>query len=186
MARTCLKCGFVNGAASGSAVEACPRCGAIYSRVEAIAREKGINAVRRPGAPAGAAPAPAPTFAAGLDDAPRRSAPGFAGGAKRLIGFDEGFLHELRAGTIYPTFRSLIGALYVLGLVCAALWAVGGILAVFIAPRLAGIPALLMGLFLALLTLFLTKLFRELSLMMADLSDASVRTAAALERRDEP
>lgn len=34
MERTCLKCGVRNEAASGSELEACPGCGAIYSKVE--------------------------------------------------------------------------------------------------------------------------------------------------------
>lgn len=34
MQKTCLKCGHVNAAASGAELEACPACGAIYSRVE--------------------------------------------------------------------------------------------------------------------------------------------------------
>lgn len=35
MQRNCLKCGHVNSQATGDALEECPGCGAIYSRVEA-------------------------------------------------------------------------------------------------------------------------------------------------------
>lgn len=34
MERTCLKCGFFHTAATGAELEECPKCGAIYSRVE--------------------------------------------------------------------------------------------------------------------------------------------------------
>lgn len=47
MRRTCLKCGHGNAAASGSELEACPLCGAIYSKVErASAKDE-----EQPGAP---------------------------------------------------------------------------------------------------------------------------------------
>ncbi|MEO5811571.1 MAG: hypothetical protein ABIU96_04045 [Rhodanobacter sp.] len=32
MLRECVKCGFVNATASGTATEACPQCSAIYSK----------------------------------------------------------------------------------------------------------------------------------------------------------
>jgi len=34
MIETCLKCGHVNNASTGDDTEACPQCGAIYSKVE--------------------------------------------------------------------------------------------------------------------------------------------------------
>lgn len=34
MIETCLKCGHVNNASTGSDLEACPQCGAVYSKVE--------------------------------------------------------------------------------------------------------------------------------------------------------
>lgn len=56
MIKNCLKCGHVNENANGQELEACPQCGAIYSRVEAAvakkAREKmaGMHAGAQPGA----------------------------------------------------------------------------------------------------------------------------------------
>jgi hypothetical protein len=38
MERTCLKCGATDSSATGSQAEACPSCGAIYSKVEALAK----------------------------------------------------------------------------------------------------------------------------------------------------
>ena len=41
MQRNCLKCGHVNSQAAGDALEECPGCGAIYSRVEASMAARG-------------------------------------------------------------------------------------------------------------------------------------------------
>lgn len=38
MERNCLKCGAINSSATESRAEACPSCGAIYSKVEALAK----------------------------------------------------------------------------------------------------------------------------------------------------
>lgn len=40
MIETCLKCGHVNNASTGDDSEACPQCGAIYSKVEAAMAAK--------------------------------------------------------------------------------------------------------------------------------------------------
>lgn len=41
MDRECPKCGFVNAAATGSAIEVCPQCAVIYSKASlAIAQER--------------------------------------------------------------------------------------------------------------------------------------------------
>ncbi|MBD9395746.1 hypothetical protein [Acidovorax sp. ACV01] len=39
MIETCLKCGHVNNASTGNDSEACPQCGAIYSKVEMAQRQ---------------------------------------------------------------------------------------------------------------------------------------------------
>lgn len=44
MQKTCLKCGHVNEFATGAELEACPSCGAIYSRVEAAIAAKARSA----------------------------------------------------------------------------------------------------------------------------------------------
>ena len=60
MQKTCLKCGHVNAAATGDALEACPACGAIYSRVEAAmaAKARGATAAQAQSV-AAAVPTPA-------------------------------------------------------------------------------------------------------------------------------
>ena len=45
MQRTCLKCRHVNAAATGDALEACPSCGAIYSKVERAHAERQAETV---------------------------------------------------------------------------------------------------------------------------------------------
>lgn len=46
MLKTCLKCNHVNPAATGDALEACPACDAIYSRVEAAFAAKPAGTAR--------------------------------------------------------------------------------------------------------------------------------------------
>ncbi len=41
--KTCLKCGFENPAETVDPLAACPKCGAIYSRVEAHAAKTGVD-----------------------------------------------------------------------------------------------------------------------------------------------
>jgi hypothetical protein len=104
MNKTCLKCGHANPSASGDPLEACPSCGAIYSRVEAAwgVRQNGASA-------SAAAPAPAPTVA------PSPAAEVAAVGE---------FAVWMRLESLYPTFRSLVELVYwvwvVLAVVCFA------------------------------------------------------------------
>ena len=44
MERTCLKCGHVNASANGSDLEACPKCGAIYAKVEQAIAQRRLTA----------------------------------------------------------------------------------------------------------------------------------------------
>ena len=49
MQRRCLKCDHLNQAADGGDLEACPKCGAIYSRVEAMAAAgRQVRQIRTP------------------------------------------------------------------------------------------------------------------------------------------
>ena len=61
MLKHCMKCGHANPDAAGAELEACPECGAIYSRVEAAMAAKAAAAKAQKAAPAtGVAPAPEP------------------------------------------------------------------------------------------------------------------------------
>lgn len=59
MQKTCQKCGHINPAATGDALEACPGCGAIYSRVAQAMAQQAAKAVR----PAAASPRSIKEFA---------------------------------------------------------------------------------------------------------------------------
>lgn len=63
MNKTCLKCGHANPSASGDPLEACPSCGAIYSRVEAAWSTRTAQARN---APSAAEAEPIEAFALGL------------------------------------------------------------------------------------------------------------------------
>ena len=87
------------------------------------------------------------------------------------------FATQLRHESIYPTFRAVVKIAYWLGVIASVLIAIGGITASFSA----GVGALLGGLALAALIFVFSKVAKEMSLMLADLSDATVRTAARAE-----
>jgi hypothetical protein len=151
MIRNCLKCGHANNGAVGDDREACPGCGAIYSRVEAAWGT-------RPAAGATASQARASHEA---HDVP--------------IGL---FAERLRLASLYPTFRALEQLLYWVVLALAALCFTGGLYGAMAGEGTARIGALLVGTFLAVLFVVIAKVTRELSLMLADLADAAVRIAS--------
>ena len=144
--RLCLKCNHKNPDADMSNVEACPKCFAIYSRVEShLAAEQ-----------AKLAP-PA------LDKAQPRAA---TSGAPKLV--PSGFVTELRVQSLYPTFRSLIN------LGAWLLYCLAALIIVVAFNTSAFIGALIGGLVL----IVFTKVMQEVSLMVADLADASIVIAA--------
>lgn len=155
MNRNCLKCGNTNPNASGDPLEACPSCGAIYSRVEAAWQ------ARPNGASAGAA-------------APAALPRGWAEPAESVAEFAIG----LRVESLYPTFRSLVQVVYwvwvVLAVVCFGVALVGAWNGVGAARA----GTFFGGLVLGLLFLIVAKVSREMSLMLADLADAAVRIAS--------
>lgn len=154
MNRQCLKCNHVNPSATGDALEACPACGAIYSRVEqAMASGAPVHKV--------AAPAASPAQQADVHE----------------------FVETMRADTLYPTFRGLANANAWLWNILAGLCGLGGLISLFTSSGSGRFIGLLGGAAFALFFYVMGKFFREMSHMLADLSDASVRTAAKLEHR---
>lgn len=83
---------------------------------------------------------------------------------------------------MYPTFRSLVRLVYVLWLVFAALALVGGFGSLVFGSGAARILGPMVGLFFAFFFYFIGKICSEMSLMLADLSDAAVRIAAQGEK----
>ena len=174
MYRNCLKCGHANHEASGDELEACPSCGAIYSRVEAAwgARPMVSRAPRPTGPAAGEAaagagassPAPSPTSAA-------RG----AGAAEVSV---EVFAERLRLESLYPTFRSLVQLVYWLFVVLAVVCFAGALVGAWNGVGAARVGTFFGGVVVGLLFLIVAKVSREMSLMLADLADAAVRIAS--------
>lgn len=152
MTRNCLKCGHANAEATGAELEACPSCGAIYSRVEAAW-------AARPPRPVSPAHTEVRAHAAADDTV-------------------EEFAWRLRTGSLYPTFRSLVGLVYLMFLVLAAVAFVGGVMGAWTGSGASRVGVLFVGVFMGLLFLIVGKAMREMSLMLADLADAAVRIAS--------
>lgn len=160
--KTCLKCGHI-ASFEELAPQACSNCGAIYSKVEAAAAH---------GAPLRAAAAAKETAGAARMPAPRRP--------RREAWSDvQRFAERMRAESLYPTWRELVK--WVTWFWYA--FAVISLLVTMVATRLSFVPTLTAvgG---ALLVAIVTRVGKELSLMLADLADASVRVAAKQDEVD--
>lgn len=148
MNKTCLKCGHANPSASGDPLEACPSCGAIYSRVEAAWAATPRPAAERTALrPEDAEPVDA--FAVGL-----------------------------RIESLYPTFRGLVQIVYWVWVVLAVLCFAAALVGVTNGDGPARLWSFLAGVFLGVVFLIVGRVTREMALMLADLSDAAVRIAS--------
>lgn len=161
MQRKCLKCGHTNGTSTGDALEACPQCGAIYSRVEAAL------AARAAGDPRAAMPRPAAASPASQPRAPARNNVDM-----------RGFAETLRSESLYPTFRSLVKLFYWFWMVLAFCTFAGMLLMVFRGSGIERIGSTIGMVLLSMFFVLMARLTSEMSLMLADLSDAAVRLAA--------
>ena len=168
MLKTCLKCGHSNHTASGAELEPCPSCGAIYSRVESA---WGVAATpsgaRRISPPPGAEAELPPQWKTGSHGAPADDSV-------------ERFAGRLRGATLYPTFRALVGVLYWLTVFFAVLSVAVGAIAAWRLGGASGLGVFLAGLFVGVFWLVVAKVSREMSWMLADLSDAAVRIASRM------
>lgn len=171
MQKICIKCGHVNTAATGAVLEPCPGCGAIYSRVEAAAllAEKGAEPVRR------VVLAPPSLSTSPTAGAPRTTP--FIPAAQE----SSSFVERMREASLYPTFRSLVRLFYLLWLVLAVVCLCSGAATFVFGEGTRRILGPLFGLFFALFFYFVAKVSTEMSLMLADMSDATVRMAERQE-----
>lgn len=152
MRMTCIKCGLVNPQAEGPD-SSCPKCGAIYSK---------------------ARPATAPRAASdGLSSG--FSAPSTLSGASATT---EDYVRRLRSGSQYPTFRTVAGVLCLLGYLVGLVMLIGGLVSGWKFGT--GAP-LFIGIAVGLVIIVLSKAAKEASLMLADLSDATLRMARRQE-----
>ena len=165
MQRKCLKCAHVNPAATGDALEACPSCGAIYSRVEAAFAAR-ANGEQRP-----------PVVRPMVEPAPR---------ANTQIPDDtdvHAFADTLRAESLYPTFRSLVRVFYWFFILLSVIAAIGTLVTLFRGSGIGRIGGTIGGVFMTLFFILIARLVSETSMMMADLSDAAVRIAESVSRK---
>lgn len=152
MIKTCQKCGHQNTAATGAQLEACPGCNAIYSRVDAAILAGQLTPF-----------SPQKAQAAVAAKVQQEAKP-----AKRERNSGQPFIETLRAGSHYPNFRAIIGIFALLGYVLAAICAIGAAMSGSSAMVTGG------GIVLAAFIVVVSKVLKEASLMLADLSDAAV------------
>lgn len=151
---TCPKCRKLNSHPTGAPDEACPHCGVIYAKV--LAHQ--ANLARPPAPPPASAP-PAPRRA------PRRET-------------DTDFVEQLRDQSVYPTFRAVVNISTIIGYVFGVATLIGGLIVAWRAESY--------GLFFGTLvvgigSLVMTRVFKEVAMMFADMSDATIRTARRAE-----
>lgn len=179
MQRKCLKCDHVHTTATGDELEACPQCGAIYSRVEAAMQARAAEqaAASHTKTTSGYA------AAAALAAAERRQS-STVSSSMDIEPNVHAFAARLRSESLYPTFRNLVQVIYWLFVALAVIAAIGTLVMVFKGGGVGRLLGGLGGLFMTLLFLVMSKLGREMSLMLVDLSDAAVRIAANQEKQD--
>lgn len=157
--KTCLKCGSATPY-DDNPPAICPDCGAIYAKVEAARAQPVGESSGRPREPAPSRPAPR-----SIQQRLRHDEPDVHGYAERM-----------REQSLYPAWRKIVGFFTLLGYIVAALTLVGGVVAAKGSPM-----AAIVGVVSAAVIALLAKVGKELSLMLADLSDATVRLAASRE-----
>lgn len=154
--RTCAKCQHVNNQSTMGEHEACPKCGGIYSRVEAYLRAE------RAGPPSRAAIPQLPIKTRATSRPTGLTGP--------LV--DPDFIDAMRAESLYPTFRGLVK----LGTWFFYLVAVIAVVGAFVNDNSGSLKVgVLLG---ALVLVIFVTAAKEASLMLADMSDAAVIRAA--------
>lgn len=151
--KRCLKCDHV-ATFEGAQPLACPQCGAVYSKVEEALRN-GPPVRRRH----------------------EESAP-----ASRIsdAALDvHAFADRMRGESLYPFWRKLVGLVTILGYVLAVIV----LIAAFISMSNASVTAGMVGIGIAVFIAVITRVCKEASLMLADLSDATIHLAAKSQDR---
>lgn len=170
-AETCLKCGHVNPHATGSETEACPQCGAIYSRVKAAAA-------------AGKPVRPSRAVDSGFKEAAEPSVPPPrkpATRAERRPFSKARYVESLRGETNYPAFRTVVRFGLFFGYLLAVCALIGGAISAF--KTEGTFWHLLMGAGAGAFLYLLTRIWFELTVMIVDIADASVRAAENSESK---
>lgn len=167
---TCLKCGHVNPMATGSPADACPQCGAIYSRVKAaMAAGKPLRSAR-----------PGDSGFQQFNDTPAADPRKVAAHSPRKATARVRYVETLRNDTQYPTFRTVVRLGLFFGYFLAFCALGGGLIAAFKSGGTAW--HILIGAGAGAFLYLLTRIWFELTVMVVDIADASVRTAENSER----
>lgn len=161
--RHCYKCGHDNEAPTGDSLEACPQCGAIYTRVEAYmrAQKKKLHKTPQP---------VVSTVQTDYDDEEYDY-------EYTKPANNDSFIEYLRANSLYPNFRGVVSFFYWITVGSAGLILLSGLIAAF--KGWGGVYSFFVSFFIALFMTVFAKAGKELSIMLADMADASVFTAAS-------
>jgi len=151
--KRCLKCDHV-ATFEGAQPLVCPECGAVYSKVEEALRN-GAPARRRQ-----------------EDSMPASRY------SDRTLEVHE-FAGRMRDESLYPFWRKLVGLVSILGYIVAVILLV----AAFIAISQASVTTGLIGIGVSAFVAIMTRVGKEASLMLADLSDATIHLAAKSQDR---
>ena len=154
--KQCLKCGK-STAYEGAEPDSCSHCGAIYRKVEEALR----------------GPTTRPMTTAAV--------PRTAQKRERAMDHFE-FAEVMRSESIYPTFRTVVNVIYWVGIALALILFTGGVIST--AKLSIGPGPAIAGFVMAVLLYIVFRVTKEMSLMLADLSDATVRMAARQENQD--
>ena len=152
MKETCVKCGHVNHAATGLDSDSCPKCGVVYI--------KALSNYKRP--------------------APREAGRSSFLDAQPVDQLVDDFAKDMRKKSLYPYFRTVIGMAYWLGMLLVLIAVVTGVRYFFSASG-ESLKSIISFGGAAFLWLFVSAL-REASVMLADLSDATLRIAQRGQR----
>jgi predicted RNA-binding Zn-ribbon protein involved in translation (DUF1610 family) len=164
--RSCKKCGHLHLQATHAELEACPECGAIYSRVEAAIKEgKFVAFTQQIPKPKLvplpiAVPEPTPQAAAPI-------APPIPPTPKQID--TKPYIEVLREQSNYPNFRAFVNFCTGFGYLVAAVFAIGGI----IGSVTGNMSGAIIGICAAFFIVIISKFGKESFSMLADLSDAA-------------
>lgn len=178
--KVCLKCKHKTPY-EGAEPIACEACGAVYRKVEEAMMKAGPAAASPSPTPsqgqrssstrsASAAPTSSTTTTAAPQVAPRTNITPL-----QIDTSVADFVEIMRAESLYPTWRELVKWFTWLGYAIASILLVSGVFTMLSGSPGAG-GGLVAG---AIVVAIVARVWREMSLMVADLADAAVRTAAS-------
>lgn len=150
---TCPKCNYMRKPTDTAPDYECPSCGIIYAKAQAVADRLDAR-ISRP--------------------VVQRPVVNQAKSSMR----SDSYVERLRSESQYPAFRSVVSVLYLLGLVIGAVTLMGAVISAF-SMKSPGVA--IGGVVAAMLIFVLSKAGKEAWLMLADMSDATVRMAQRQE-----